>query len=850
MCRRGVLSLLVMVSGCAAVEQTDGVDRSSGHIALADNELSGRWFVELTTSPLVSGGSRLAIENDRQAFRVEATAISLDVDELAAYETLFNGFSVEVDGAELAKLRRMGTVKALYPVIEITAPEIVPGPKPELETALDMTGASIAQSQLGLTGEGVKVAVIDTGVDYHHPDLGGCFGAGCAVVVGYDFVGDAFGGADSAPAPDEDPDDCGGHGTHVAGIVGARGEVTGVAPGVTFGAYRVFGCTGSTSADIMLAAMERAYADGMQVVNMSIGSSFQWPDYPTSKAADSLVERGVIVVASAGNSGAAGLYASSAPSVGSKVISVANFDNTHMRQSAFQANDKMFGFSAASGAPEPPTSGSLGLASTGTPDKADDGCAALTAGSLTGKAALIRRGTCPFHTKSLNAQNAGAAAVILYNNAPGFVTPNVAGEPAITIPVISISAADGAALHTRNLETPVTFTWTDQVITVENATGGLLSSSSSYGPTPDLQLKPDIGAPGGLIYSTFPLEAGGYATLTGTSMSSPHVAGAVALLLEARPGTKPADALELLSSTARPAKFFGNPASGLIDVVHRQGAGMLRIDEAVQSEGRISPSKLSLGEVQSGTVTQTIRVRNDSSESRTYDLTHEGAVSTGKNAFMLEFLNAPATLTFSPASVTVPAGGSANVSVTFAPHASMPEGGLFGGYVVASARGVEAQVRIPYLGFRGDYQAVPVMTPADKGYPWLAKLVGTELANQTTEDTEFTMQGEDLVYLAVHVDHPVRTLRGELIPAPHNWDPNLRRSPFRAFDYDHVGRNSTATGFYTLPFDGLARVGQVSVVVPNGRYVFKLSALKALGDERNPAHWESWTSPAFIIKRP
>jgi hypothetical protein len=91
--------------------------------------------------------------------------------------------------------------------------------------------------------------------------------------------------------PDPDPDDCNGHGTHVAGIVGANGTVVGVAPDVTFGAYRVFGCEGSTTADIMIAAMEMAYADGMDVLNMSIGSAFQWPQYPTAVAASNLRRR-------------------------------------------------------------------------------------------------------------------------------------------------------------------------------------------------------------------------------------------------------------------------------------------------------------------------------------------------------------------------------------------------------------------------------------------------------------------------------------------------------------------------------------------------------------------------------
>ena len=113
-----------------------------------------------------------------------------------------------------------------------------------------MTGADIAQSRLGYTGRGIHVAVIDSGIDYDHPDLGGCFGRGCRVTSGYDLVGDDYDEEESdpnwqpVPHPDADPDDCAGHGTHVAGIIGANGGIRGVAPDVTFSSYRVFGCAG------------------------------------------------------------------------------------------------------------------------------------------------------------------------------------------------------------------------------------------------------------------------------------------------------------------------------------------------------------------------------------------------------------------------------------------------------------------------------------------------------------------------------------------------------------------------------------------------------------------------------
>src|SRR5262249_7206316 len=157
----------------------------------------------------------------------------------------------------------------------------------DLVTAIKMTGADVAQNELGLTGRGVRVAVMDTGVDFDHPDLGGCFGPGCRVDKGFDLVGDAFNANDPNPIikPDPIPDDCNGHGTHVAGIIGANGGIKGVAPGVTFHAYRVFGCEGATTSDIMLAAMELVHEDGADVLNMSIGAARQWPQYPTAQGA-------------------------------------------------------------------------------------------------------------------------------------------------------------------------------------------------------------------------------------------------------------------------------------------------------------------------------------------------------------------------------------------------------------------------------------------------------------------------------------------------------------------------------------------------------------------------------------
>jgi subtilisin family serine protease len=822
------------------------------------------WFVEFSKPPLADGGSASDINREQRAFRSAARAAGLIYTERFAFQTLWNGMSIEISPANLGKLARIPGVAALYPVETIAMPEPQDSISPDLLTALAMTGADIAQSELGYTGAGVKVAVMDTGIDLDHPDLGGDGTAGAPfsnsrVLYGWDFVGDAFNADPTSaaynptPTPDGIPDDCNGHGTHVAGIIGANGAVIGVAPGVTFGAYRVFGCAGSTTADIMIAAMERALADGMDVLNMSIGSAYQWPQYPTAMAADRLVNKGMVVVASIGNNGANGLYSAGAPGLGSKVIGVASFDNTHVDLSFFTLSPDNYpiGYTNAAAAPPAPLSGSLTMARTGTPTTADDACNPLPAGSLTGQAVLIRRGTCTFYQKAFNAQSAGAAAVVLYNNSAGRFSPTVAGTPAITIPVVAVSDTEGVLINNRIAAGPVTMTWTNQVGSFSNATGNLISSFSSYGLAPDLTFKPDIGAPGGLIRSTYPLEAGGYANISGTSMASPHVAGAVALLLEAHPNTPAQVVDEILQNSADPKVWGGNPGLGFLDNVHRQGAGMLDIDDAILATTHISPSELALGESEAGAATHTLTVENNGATDVTYDLSYVNALSTG-GVITPSFFTSSASVAFSAPSVTVPAGGTASVSATINP-ATGPVNGQYGGYIVFTPQGGGQVYRVPFAGFVGNYQGIPVFTG---GFPDLGKLTsctllrgndcyGTGSYSVFPAGATYTMaDAYNIPFFLVHLDHQVRRLRFEV------FDANTGKAWHRIYDFEYYGRNSTPTGFFAYAWDGTTFAGNKTYTVPDGQYVVVISALKALGDPANPAHWETWTSPVVTIDRP
>jgi minor extracellular serine protease Vpr len=581
----------------------------------------------------------------------------------------------------------------------------------------------------------------------------------------------------------------------------------------------------------------------MQIVNMSIGSAFQWPQYPTAQASDRLVNAGIVVVASIGNSGTNGVYAASAPGVGDKVIGVGSFDNTHSNDlTAFtiSPDNRAIGYIPASGAPAPPTSGSVPMARTGTATSAADACAALPTGSLAGRIALIRRGTCTFYVKARNAQLAGALGVVIYNNQPGISGVSVAGTPAVTVPVVAITDAAGIVIDGRLAAGAVTMTWTNQSVSEPNATGSLISSTSSYGLAPDLGLKPDIGAPGGFIRSTYPLEQGRYATVSGTSMSSPHVAGAAALLLQARPNTPSQIVRTILQNSADP-KRAASSASNL-ESVHRQGAGMLDIDDAILSTVKIEPGKLPLGESAADPATRTLAIENKAPSAVTFDLTHAPSLSTSGSTFTPGLTTGFATVVFAQPTLTVPAGGSATIGVTISANPSLADRSLYGGYLVFTPQGGGQVFRVPYAGFKGDYQSIQALTPMGVGLPWLARRTPTSYLNRPNGET-YTLVGEDVPYIVLHLDHQVRRLRLEAR------DANTGRSWHRVIELDYWSRNSTATTFFALPWDGITTNGRQADPVPDGQYRIVLSIEKALGDG-SPATVETWTSPVITIDRP
>ena len=818
------------------------------------------WFVEFKSAPLADGGSSKNTNKDKANFRNAANKANIAFTERFAFETLWNGISIEIGPADVNKLASLPGVKAVYPVFTISIPETVTSASPELFTAIQMTGADIAQNEMGLTGAGVRVAVMDTGIDYDHPDLGGCFGPGCRVAFGYDLVGDAYNADSTAPSynpvpsPDPYPDDCQGHGSHVAGIVGASGDVTGVAPGVTFGAYRVFGCEGSTDADIMIAAMEMALKDKMDILNMSIGSAFTWPEYPTAQAANRLVKKGMVVVASIGNSGASGLYSAGAPGLGKDVIGVASFDNTFATLPYFEVNGVKVGYVEMTFAGPTPTSGMEEIVYIGRGCTVSAGDPVLA--DPTGKVALLERGACSFNEKATTAINNGAIAVVIHNSAPGVFNGTLGSPIDGVTPVVGISLEDG--LFIRGEAAPTMMTWTDQLTSVPSPTAGLISSFSSYGLAPDLSFKPDIAAPGGSIYSTYPLEQGGYATLGGTSMASPHVAGAAALLLEAQPGLDAYSVRDVLQNSADAQLWSLAPFPGYLEHVHRQGAGMVDIDDAILATTLVTPAKIATGESEAGLFMQELTVANNGDTAVTYDLSFAEAIATTGIVTVDDYWLFGTWVDFDQPSVTVNPGETATVTATIYPPA-YPDTSIYGGYIYFTPQGGGQEYSVPFAGYVGDYQAIQGMAPGAYGMPWMAYLDGGFYNFYSgPADWTFTLEGEDLPYLLVHFDHQVELFKVEIFNAS---DMSPLHPNFSTAIYEeYLPRNATSGGFFAFAWDG-SRIHSngyngngytknLTKPVADGEYVLVINALKANGDPDNPAHWETWTSPVVVIDRP
>ncbi|KAG0335861.1 hypothetical protein BG004_008292 [Podila humilis] len=645
---------------------------------------------------------------------------------------VFNGASINVkskhSGEELAKIPG---VKRVWPVEIFT----VGKPKAEkadpikalLTEAHAMTGADYVQKTYKYTGKGVKVGIVDSGVDYSHPALGGCFGKGCRVRYGWDFVGDDVENAKS----DSDPmDQCNGHGTHVAGIVGADARkvnaphaFVGVAPEVTFGAYRVLDCNGSGSNEGVMWGMELAFNQGMDVINMSLGGGASYKSNPVAALADKLTAKGMAVIAAAGNDGTSGVGMVGDSSLGDLTTAVASFDNV----SGFYNYVKYAGgeypytvsnewgktsitMNSVNGTIFPLRQEDGTLLDGCNPDSYTDqvkGKVVFVLGDFTG---------CDSYDRGELASNAGATGMIIQSTPFGL--NGVDGyDP--TFPMASVESGAGEAILAAQKKSPRTRVgWSTKQKNFKIEGGGSPSTFSSLGLDGELRIKPDVAAPGGNIYSTYPTKMGSYAVLSGTSMATPYLTGAQALLYNAHKRIlKGEDARRILKSTATPGKNYKHKH---LASVAKQGGGLVNIKNAIAVKTLVSPEHIQLSDTPhfAGKTIQ-LKLKNLGKKTITYTLTHEASESLisyrGGNTFPLlePVVQADfARVKFSSNKITVKPGQLGRVKVSFAQPKSgkAEEFPLYSGYIVATPSGKgEIPVRVPYAGIKGDVAKIPIM---------------------------------------------------------------------------------------------------------------------------------------------
>jgi subtilisin family serine protease len=673
-------------------------------------------YVELAGEPAADVAVRLrnqglARDEIAQVTRGRITEIVEQQDALVArlgqvdgvlearFSRLVNALKVRLPPAQLERLRRLDGVVDVRPVAQF---------HPLTSTSVPFIGTTKVwnRGKLSATGKGVRIGIIDSGIDYNHAMFGGSgdvvdytknnparIESGTfpteKVVGGYDFAGDEYDGTQT-PRPDSDPLDCedNGHGSHVAGIAGGMGVLTngvsysggygeelnmdkfligpGVAPEAKLYALKVFGCKGTTG--LWMDAMEWAadpdadgdLSDRLDVVNLSLGHSYPRPAFENN-ATGRLVKLGCVVVQAAGNNGN-NFYA--LWSEDDREISVANSMDDGIKNNSIEitAPPVVRGFyEAVEGAftKQLEAVGKIsGRVVYADPPRA---CEDLkNAGALKGNIALVDRGVCFFLDKIQRARDAGALAVIVVNNEGG--PPIAMGTPGgkVDIPAMMITRRDGNNLKAY-LDAGLFMQLGGDVMIGGPELADQLAPSSSRGPVYETHLlKPDLAAPGFNIHSA--RAGGGSAPMLsgGTSMAAPHVAGTAALLLERHPDWVPSSIKAALMNTAAQTRDeYGAPYPET-----RTGSGRvnphLAIDTPVIAADAAAPERVSLS-------FGMLEISGPHLDKRNIELTNlSGQPWAGSIVVSNTLANAGVTLTPTKPTITVPAKGRATVELTLA----------------------------------------------------------------------------------------------------------------------------------------------------------------------------------------
>lgn len=628
------------------------------------------------------------------------------------YQDAYNGVAAKIAAKDLVALAAAPNVVAVHPARTFER---------DNTAGVQYIEGNDVWTDTGNTGEGVTVAILDTGVDYTHANFGGpgteaAFDSNNGTVIepgtfptakvvgGTDLVGDNYDAssddpAEATPQPDPDPLDCNGHGSHVAGTAAGFGVLSngsgylgpydgttysnsfrigpGVAPEASIYAIRVFGCGGSASEEVIVAALNAAVVAGVDVINMSLGSPFGRTDEPSAEASNNAVDAGVVVVASAGNSGA-GAYITGSPAAADKALSVAALDASSptFPGAILQTTAGPITAINANGATLP--GGSFPIKVLRNADNSVSlGCdkQQYIDQNVAGTIVVTQRGVCARVARAVFGQQAGAAAVVMINNNSGLPpfegditgNPDTGEEYTVTIPFLGVRGVLGPAA-TADGDNLVASDGTSTAMTPTTVANpgyrGFASFTSGGWRNVDSLVKPEVTAPGVSVVSTGIGTGNRAATISGTSMAAPMTTGAAALVIDANPAWTAEQVKAALMNTANAtsAKILGyDPRRG--------GSGVVDVRKAVDTAGWVSTSNgrgtLGYGynEISAPTYSesQSLMLNNSSGSAISYNLSAAFVPGTPIGA---------ATMAFSSNPVTVPAGGSAVVDATLTVNAT------------------------------------------------------------------------------------------------------------------------------------------------------------------------------------
>lgn len=577
------------------------VQLSEAPVALAKgmSMLEGKSFTAASEQ-----NTKQKINKQQQSFVSQLSSKSIKANVGFTYNYAFNGVSLKVKASQVEQLLKMNGVQLVEPDVEVHALGVEFSKLPDSEVHPNMNTSNPFLEvpsvwALGYTGQGVKVGVIDTGIDYTHPDLKDVYKGG------HNFITQVVDGSDTGYArtrgddpyettPLDHPDNRPwihpttgnpfntSHGTHVAGTIAAQGTnpfgIKGLAPSVELYAYRVLGAYGSGSNSGVIAGIDKAVEEKMDIINLSLGGSTNSQVSSDAIAINNAVLAGTTAVLSTGNSGPnRGTIGS--PGTAAFAISVGNstVPEKTMAGKATVTLDKagtvtpyIMNLMAWKFGTDPKTilTGTYDVAAIPGLGKVTD-YAGL---NVAGKVALVARGDIAFVDKIAAAKSAGAVAVIVHNSAGGTNTPGPSGafvgDSFASIPTFDMSYTDGSALRAALAGDSGTVTFGE--FTTGTTLSDDINSSSSRGPAnPVFDIKPDVVAPGTNIMSSVPaygkdyLDNQGqplpnypdysesYDRYTGTSMAAPHVAAVAALLKSQHPDWTPFDIKVAISNTAK-----------------------------------------------------------------------------------------------------------------------------------------------------------------------------------------------------------------------------------------------------------------------------------------------------------